>query len=91
MSYQHAPYSLPIFCSESLPNPCNACLSHMQLQQDLNLDGVKELLAVASQYSFPLDAGKLPSPLKAVNPVIVVEGMDAAGIVTNCNSSFHGA
>ena len=45
----------------------------------LELDGVKELLAIAAQRSIPLEGGNF-SPPKAENPVIVVEGLDAAGM-----------
>ena len=57
--------------------------------QDLNLDGVEELLAIASQHSIPLETGKSLSPPTAVNPVIVVEGMDAAGSQRRIISAFN--
>ena len=39
---------------------------------------MKELLAIAAQHSIPLQGGQL-SPPKPKHPVIVVEGLDAAG------------
>ena len=44
------------------------------------MDGVEELLAVASQHSIPVESGTSLSPPSAANPVIVIEGMDATGI-----------
>ena len=44
----------------------------------LELDGMKELLAIAAQHSIPLQGGDL-SPSIPKHPVIVVEGLDAAG------------
>ena len=46
------------------------------------MDGVEELLAIASQHSIPLETGKSLSPPKPANPLIVVEGMDAAGCLS---------
>ena len=49
--------------------------------KELNLDGVTELLAIATQNAVPLDVGKSITPSKAVNPIIVIEGLDATGIL----------
>lgn len=39
---------------------------------------MKELMAIATQHSIPLQGGHLSPPLPK-HPVIVVEGLDAAG------------
>ena len=48
--------------------------------KELNLEGVTELLAIATQNAVPLDVGKSITPSKAVNPIIVIEGLDATGM-----------
>ena len=40
---------------------------------------MKELMAVAAEHSIPLQGGYLSPPLPK-HPVIVVEGLDAAGM-----------
>lgn len=53
------------------------CYSFLAGLQVLELDGVKELLAVAAQNSIPLE-GEISLSVSQ-HPVIVVEGLDAAG------------
>lgn len=45
---------------------------------------MKELLAIAAQHSIPLQGGDL-SPSTPKHPVIVVEGLDAAGVYMYMN------
>ena len=42
---------------------------------------MKELMAVAAEHSIPLQGGYLSPPLPK-HPIIVVEGLDAAGVCT---------
>ena len=58
-------------------------LSHYYYTKALELDGMSELLAIASQHCIPLQGGDLSPPIPK-HPVIVVEGLDAAGVYILC-------
>ena len=65
-----------------IANKITMSVTVLFILKDLQLDGIEELLAVASQKSIPLECGTPISPPKAVNPVIVIEGLDATGMLT---------